>query len=215
MKKRLNAYHQHCRIDPDEIEVMSKDEEEDPMPDVTDFLGLPTSSATAKTHAPHVNCPTMSIPLDSNLATGPLPSSLPQQSSQGLNWNDILDDEQHTTTPNLAMPDPVYARAKHAMNWGDLGPVFLDADTKKNVHELTPTGILDMLRMMIHLKLFIPLSMLTTTSLSLIHFNDNLKFKKIPFGNAVGKYTLNESHFPLEESLTDAKYLQVHKHWIL
>ena len=68
--------------------------------------------------------------------------------------------------------------------------------------------------MMIHLKLFIPLSMLTTASLSRIHFNDNLKFKKIPFGNAAGKYALDEAHFPPEDSLTDVEYLQAHKHWL-
>jgi len=67
---------------------------------------------------------------------------------------------------------------------------------------------------MIHLKLFIPLSMLTTSSLSRIHFNDNLKFKKIHFRNAAGKYALDEAHFLLEDSLTDAMYLQAHKHWL-
>jgi len=112
------------------------------------------------------------------------------------------------------MPDPVYAVAKPAMNWSALGPTFFDADAKKKGHKLTLTGIPDALHMMMHLKLFIPLSMLTTASLSRIHFNDNLKFKKIPFGIAVGKYALDEAHFPLEESLTDAKYFQAHKHWI-
>jgi len=56
--------------------------------------------------------------------------------------------------------------------------------------------------------------MLTTSSLSQIHFNDNLRFKKIPFGNAARKYALDEAHFPLEDSLTDAEYLQAHKHWL-
>jgi len=68
--------------------------------------------------------------------------------------------------------------------------------------------------MMIHPKLFVPLSMLTTASLSRIHFNDNLKFKKIPFGNAACKYALDKAHFPSEESLTDDKCVHVHKHWL-
>jgi len=59
---------------------------------------------------------------------------------------------------------------------------------------------------MIHLKLFIPLYMLTTSFLSCICFNDNLKFKKIPFGNAAGEYALDEAHFPPEYSLTDVVY---------
>jgi len=37
-----------------------------------------------------------------------------------------------------------------------------------NEDELNPLGILDALQMMIHLKLFIPLSMLTTVSLTWI-----------------------------------------------
>jgi len=41
MKEQLNAYHQWCRIDPDEIEVVSDDEPEEAMPDITDFLSLP------------------------------------------------------------------------------------------------------------------------------------------------------------------------------
>ena len=67
---------------------------------------------------------------------------------------------------------------------------------------------------MIHFKLYIPLYMLTMSSLSCIHFNDKFKFKKIPFRNVAGKYALDEAHFPLEDSLTDAEYLQAHKHWL-
>jgi len=73
---------------------------------------------------------------------------------------------------------------------------FLDADGKKNKHKLIPTGIPDALQMIMHLKLFIPLSMLTTASLSCIHFSNNLKFKNIPFNNMAGKYTLDKGHFP-------------------
>jgi len=68
--------------------------------------------------------------------------------------------------------------------------------------------------MMIHLKLFIPLSMLTTLLISHICYNDNLKFKKIPFRYAAGKYALDYAHFPVEESLSDAEFMQMHKHWL-
>src|SRR5882724_2764120 len=69
--------------------------------------------------------------------------------------------------------------------------------------------------MMIHLKLFIPLSMLTTLLISHICYNDNLKFKKIPFGYAVREYALDDPHFPVEESLSNAEFMQVHKHWLM
>ena len=73
----------------------------------------------------------------------------------------------------------------------------------------TPDALL-----MRHMKLFIPLSMLTPSMIARICYNDNLKYKKIPFGLAAGKYTLDDSHFPPESSLTDTDYMQAHKHWI-
>jgi len=88
-------------------------------------------------------------------------------------------------------------------------------EAQKNNHELNPSGILDTLCMMIHLKLFIPLSMLMTLLISHIQYNNNLKFKKILFGYAVGKYALNNVHFPLEKSLSDAEFMQAHKHWLM
>ena len=65
-----------------------------------------------------------------------------------------------------------------------------------------------------HLKLFIPLSMLTTSALTHIHFNDDLKYKKILFSYAAGKYALDDSYFPSEQSLSDANYIQAHKKWV-
>jgi len=147
-----------------------------------------------------------------HLDTSLRPLILPPQGSTDPDWADILADPLHS--PILAHASPAYALSKPAVNWVALGPTFLDANAKMNDHELVPTGIPDALHMMIHLKLFIPLSMLMMASLSHIHFNDNLKFKNIPFGNAVGKYTLNKAHLHLEDSLTDAEYLQVHKHWL-
>ena len=69
---------------------------------------------------------------------------------------------------------------KPAVNWDMVGPTFLDADARKNEHELNPTGILDVLCMMIHLKLFIPLSMLTTAALMCIRFMTILATRKFP-----------------------------------
>jgi len=100
------------------------------------------------------------------------------------------------------------------MDWDMVGPAFHDADVEKNEHELNPSGIPDTLWVMIHLKLFIPLSMLTTVSLMQIQYNDNLNFKKIPFGYTAGKYVLDESHFPPKDSLTNSEYMQAHKCWL-
>ena len=62
-------------------------------------------------------------------------------------------------------------------------------------------------------KLFIPLSMLTTATIAHIRFNEDLKFKRIPFGPMVGKYTLDDMLFPAEATLSDFDYMQVHRHW--
>ena len=72
----------------------------------------------------------------------------------------------------------------------------------------------DVLLMMMHLKLFIPLAMLTSSAISCIQFNDDLKFKKIPFGLAAGKWALDDTHFPLESTLSASDYMLVHHHWV-
>jgi len=134
-----------------------------------------------------------------------------------VNWHSILVTTQsgQLGVPSSTLKPNSSTLMKPLVNWDALGPAFLDVvDTKKNEHELNPKGIPDALQMMIHLKLFIPVSMLTTLSISCIWYNNNLKFKKIPFNYAVGKYALDDAHFPSEESLSDAEYMQAHKHWL-
>ena len=82
--------------------------------------------------------------------------------------------------------------------------------------QMDPSDMPEPLLMMMHLKLFVwlPLSMLTTATLTCICFNDDLKYKKIPFRYAAGKYALDNSYFPSEQSLLDANYMQVHKNWV-
>src|SRR5882724_21741 len=62
-------------------------------------------------------------------------------------------------------------------------------------------------------KIYVPLSMLTTSALSKIHGNDNLKYHKIPFGNGVGKQCLDESSFPLD-SLSETTFFQAYRNWL-
>ena len=57
--------------------------------------------------------------------------------------------------------------------------------------------------------------MLMMGSISRICYNDNLKYKKILFGFAAGKFALDDSHFPSEHSLSDNEYMQAHANWIL
>ena len=57
------------------------------------------------------------------------------------------------------------------------------------------TKILNAILQMAYLKLYIPLSMLTTSALLKIWSKDGLKYHKIPFGNGAGRQSLNESIF--------------------
>jgi len=75
------------------------------------------------------------------------------------------------------------------------------------------TDIPNSILQMAYNKLYIPLSMLTTPALSKIHMNDNLKFCKIPFGNGIGKQSLDEASFPSENTLTVTTFLQAYRNW--
>ena len=67
---------------------------------------------------------------------------------------------------------------------------------------------------MAYLKLFIPLSLLTTAVLDRIQFNDGLKFHKILFGNGAGKHSLDTSLFPTELSLSELEFWQAYRNWL-
>jgi len=198
------------------------------MPDISEFLSLPSPSSNDGIAAPTLPIPNLApaesqllpdLPLHglggTNLAPAE-PQLPPSQLTCGLgdvNWADVLADLTNSLA-GLNLVGQASASAKLSMDWNVIRPSFQDADAKKNEHDLNPTGIPDALRMMMHLKLFIPLSMLITALLSWLCYNDNLKYKKILFGYAAGKYALDEAHFPLEESLSNAEYLQAHKHWL-
>jgi len=71
MKKQLNAYCQWHRIDPDEIEVVSDDEPEDTMPDITDFLSFPHTAESGTCHGPSADPPDSCPPSESDNCAGP------------------------------------------------------------------------------------------------------------------------------------------------
>ena len=77
MKKQLNAYHQCCRIDLDDIEVVSDDEAEDPIMDNMDFLGLPCPSTAALGPGPP---PSMALPIQPTAGIPPCHNPSPTTS---------------------------------------------------------------------------------------------------------------------------------------
>ena len=63
---------------------------------------------------------------------------------------------------------------------------------------------------MAYLKLFIPLTLLTTATLHKIQFNDGLKYQKIIFSSSAGKHTHDTLAFPDEKTLSESQFWQAY-----
>jgi len=96
-----------------------------------------------------------------------------------------------------------------------LGPIYGTEDVANNSLLLDMMDILNAILQMVYNKLYVPLSMLTTSTMLKIRMNDNLKFCKIPFGNGISKQSLDESSFPLEDSLTETNFFQAYRNWLM
>ena len=64
-------------------------------------------------------------------------------------------------------------------------------------------------------SLYISLAFLMTSALDRIQLNQNVKYRKIPFGHGVGKIMIDETLFPLEESLAETDFWQASKNWLI
>jgi len=136
MKRQLNAYHQQWRVDPDELEPVSDDKLEDAMPDIMEFLSLPSHSSNDGIAAPTLPIPNLE-PAESQL-----PPYLPMHGLGDVNWVDVLANPP-SSLAGLNLLGQTSALLKLLMDWNIIGPSFLDVDAKKNEHELNPTGIPD------------------------------------------------------------------------
>ena len=92
-----------------------------------------------------------------------------------------------------------------------LPPLFSHQGNEGNRLEIDVNSILAIIFQMAYNKLYIPLPLLTTASLNRIHNNQNLRFRKVPFGNGIGKQTLDDSLFPTEDTLDAATFLQAYR----
>src|SRR5882724_1246897 len=70
-----------------------------------------------------------------------------------------------------------------AINYHSLRPIYRYDEVSKNKQQLDMTRIPNIILQMAYMKLYIPLSMLTTSALSKIRSNDRLKYHKFPFSN--------------------------------
>ena len=162
-------------------------------------------------HIPTPNVITSSVQppvLPTAAALNPPSSYLPLSAAE---WSLLINKVQAGELPPI-MIAPM-ANALMTTPPGPLSKVFT-TETATFTLDSEPGELPNCLFQMVLNKVFIPLSMLTTVSLSRIHYNDNLKFKKIPFGYVARKYALDQAHFPSEDSLTNTEYMQAHKHWL-
>jgi len=67
------------------------------------------------------------------------------------------------------------------VNYQNLSPIYSMDDLTKNKHQLDMMDVPNAILQMAYNKIYMPLSMLTTSALSKICSNDNLKYCKIPF----------------------------------
>src|SRR5882672_8720279 len=108
-------------------------------------------------------------------------------------------DKSFTLTVSLPI---IFCSTSTSLPFSQVRNPFLTVSNNKQ--QLDVTKIPNAILQMAYLKLFIPLSMLTTSALTRIHANDGLKYHKIPFGNGTGKQSLDELIFPPEESLSES-----------
>ena len=67
---------------------------------------------------------------------------------------------------------------------------------------------------MARLRIYVPLSLLTTTTLDRIMLNQSVRYRKVVCGRGAGKTIVDESYFPAEESLQEDDFWQAYKNWI-
>ena len=91
-----------------------------------------------------------------------------------------------------------------------LGYIFRQ-DSYKPEYTMDKRVIPNPILQMAFLKLYIPLSLLTTTALD---NNDGLKYQNILSGNRAGKHTLDISLFPNELSLSESEFWQAYCNWL-
>jgi len=200
MVRKLNATKHLCRIDPSFIEEVSDDEVKSALPVISSFMNITLGGAGNGHSQPHPHA-SQDIHLDDEIDR-PVDNCQAIQnlmSDQPWPWTVVSNiDPGPTTGPTQTKSLPT--------NFHTLGPIYLFNEVSKNKQQLDITKIPNAILQMAYLKLFIPLSMLMSSSLAKICANNGLKYHKIPFGNGAGKQSLDESIFLPEYSLSESLF---------
>jgi len=195
--KKLNLLRRQCQLDMTFSQPVLDDEDESPIPDISSFITPvisaqnPTLLVTPQADSPH-----------------PHPNPAPALNASSLNAITVRSHSPNpVTTPsdNLSPALPIdwqnvvagnidHAQATEPMtaktmviDHQNLGPIYSMNNLTKNKQQLDMTDVPNAILQMVYNKIYMPLSMLTTSALSKIHSNDKLKYHKIPFSNGIGK----------------------------
>src|SRR5882724_6676964 len=130
------------------------------IPAYSNLVRLPTSATSSNRVTAGTTCPNPDIDLSAlirqrNVVGSIDPTSAAESPSAKLSSNDFLS----------------------------LGPIYCIEEVSKNKQQFDITKMPNAILQMAYLKLYILLSMLTTSALSKIQSNDSLKYHKVPFGN--------------------------------
>ena len=111
-----------------------------------------------------------------------------------------------------AANDANVARSR-VVDYQTLGHIYTEEQARKNALTLKPQGIPNAILQMVHGRVYIPLSMLTTAALNHVRTNDNLQYVKVP--NSIIKQTLNPAQFGAEDDMSTNDWDQAYRNWIL
>ena len=131
------------------------------------------------------------------------------------NWAAILSAAQGSgSTLDLPALKTTLTASAPPDDFAELGHIFKVESTKPE-YKLNLRMLPKQILQMAYLKLFIPLSLLTTLALDKIQFNDRLKYQKIIFSSNAGKHMLNILIFPDEMSLSEMEFWQAYCNWLM
>ncbi|KAF8510531.1 hypothetical protein JB92DRAFT_2831525 [Gautieria morchelliformis] len=184
-----------------------------PVPDVTTDPTLPgsTSALPPTADAPSQQPSAPPIPLPSQSAG----DSRASANSPTDNPLEAIDLQALIATAGdpAALASLLHAKSR-PVDFDMLPPLHTIQSAAGNKLQMDVVKMPAAIMQMAFNGIYIPLSMLTTAALDRIRSNDNLRYKKIPFGNGVGKQSLDDSFFPAEESLDTATFLQAYQNWL-
>jgi len=191
-------------------EVVSEDETEDPVPNISLFLSQPDASPDLITSV------IMSVPgaeqsgdIDDNPITHDQVMSGIDGTDQPVDagmWQSLMSASDNQMDPKLLKDEYV--------DYSKMGTTFKAEEVVKNIHELDPSSIPNVLKHMAHLHIFIPLMMFTSESFRIICDNVGDLYTKRKTGFAAGKYILNSDLFPNENTLTEQTFFQAYRSWV-